>query len=149
MSRLGYSVQERVIDTWRYGVPQFRQRLILVAPGDGVAFSWPAESEKRVTLWNAIGDLPEVEGGWRPAGGRVGWADYAGPRTEFQRGMRDGVSQDGLRTKLFDHITRPVREDDRGGVRADDSQDEVLRSAAGAPALPRRHLRRQVQAAGR
>ena len=31
----GYSVQERVVDTYRYGVPQFRQRLILVARAGG------------------------------------------------------------------------------------------------------------------
>ena len=73
---------------------------------------WPAESEKRVTLWNAIGDMPEVEGGWRPAGGALGWADYVGPRTEYQRWMRRNVPHADAH-KLFDHITRPVREDDR------------------------------------
>ena len=31
LETLGYAVEERVIDTWRYGVPQFRQRLIVVA----------------------------------------------------------------------------------------------------------------------
>ena len=31
LESLGYAVEERVVDTWRYGVPQFRQRLILVA----------------------------------------------------------------------------------------------------------------------
>ena len=65
---LGYAVEERVVDTSRYGVPQFRQRLILVALRDRVAFSWPPETPDKVTVWNAIGDLPEVEGGWRPAG---------------------------------------------------------------------------------
>ena len=44
LESMGYSVSERVVDTWRYGVPQFRQRLILVAMRDGVAFQWPAEA---------------------------------------------------------------------------------------------------------
>ena len=34
LEQLGYSVEEKILDTWRYGVPQFRQRLILVALRD-------------------------------------------------------------------------------------------------------------------
>ena len=112
LERMGYSVSARVIDSWRYGVPQMRQRLLLVALKDRVSFNWPEESEKRVTLWNAIGDMPAVEGGWRPEGGAAGWAEYSGPRTEFQRWIRRGVGADDAH-KLFDHITRPVRDDDR------------------------------------
>jgi DNA (cytosine-5)-methyltransferase 1 len=108
---LGYAVEERVVDTWRYGVPQFRQRLILVALRDRAAFRWPDETPDKTTVWNAISDLPEVEGGWRPAGGADGWADYAGPVTDYQRRMRAGISQADA-SKVFDHITRPVREDD-------------------------------------
>lgn len=108
---LGYSVEVRVVDSWRYGVPQFRQRLIVVALAQGVRFRWPAESDHRVTVWNAIGDLPPVEGGWRPDGGEYGWAAYEAPRTAFQRMMRDGVPVDD-KGKVFDHITRPVRADD-------------------------------------
>ncbi|MCM4084228.1 DNA cytosine methyltransferase [Paractinoplanes hotanensis] len=111
LEALGYAVEERAVDTWRYGVPQFRQRLILVALRDGKEFQWPAESSERPTVWNAISDLPAVEGGWRPEGGAEGWADYAGPKTEYQRRMRRNVESDD-RAKVFDHITRPVREDD-------------------------------------
>jgi len=112
LEQLNYSVEERVVDTWRYGVPQFRQRLILVALRNNTHFHWPAESREKVTVWNAIGDLPEVEGGWRPKGGADGWADYSGPLTQFQREMRAGVPE-ADRHKVFDHITRPVRDDDR------------------------------------
>jgi DNA (cytosine-5)-methyltransferase 1 len=107
----GYSVEEKLVDTWRYGVPQFRQRLILVALRDQVEFRWPEESSDRVSVWNAIGDMPEVEGGWRPIGGADGWIEYDGPQTSFQRKMREGVTDED-RDKLFDHITRPVRDDD-------------------------------------
>ncbi|WP_428962268.1 DNA cytosine methyltransferase [Micromonospora fluostatini] len=112
LESIGYAVEERVVDTLRYGVPQFRQRLILVALRDGIAFDWPAEVPDRVSVWNAIGDLPEVEGGWRPAGGADGWTDYAGPESTFQRKMRRGVPPSDA-AKVFDHITRPVREDDQ------------------------------------
>ena len=108
---LGYSVEERVIDTSQYGVPQFRQRLILVALRDQTEFRWPAESSDRVSVWNAIGDMPEVKGGWRPEGGAYGWIPYEGPSTRFQQTMREGVAE-ADRDKLYDHITRPVRDDD-------------------------------------
>lgn len=117
LEALGYSVEERVVDAWRYGVPQFRQRLILVALAEGAEFVWPAEAEDRVTVDNAIGDLPEVEGGWRPSNGdgedlvATGWSEYAGPRTDFQRRAREGIAVDDA-GRVYDHITRPVREDD-------------------------------------
>jgi DNA (cytosine-5)-methyltransferase 1 len=81
LETLGYAVEERVVDTWRYSVPQFRQRLILVAMRGGVRFQWPDETPDKITVWNAIGDLPQVEGGWRPVGGAEGWADYDRPVT--------------------------------------------------------------------
>ena len=112
LETLGYAVEERVVDTSRYGVPQFRQRLILVALRDGIGFKWPEETPDKVTVWNAIGDLPAVEGGWRPLGGAGGWAEYDKPQTEFQHRMRRGM--DGADAgKIHDHITRPVREDDK------------------------------------
>lgn len=111
LEQAGYSVEERVVDTWRYGVPQFRQRLLLVALADRVRFNWPAEVAEKVTVSNAIGDLPHVEGGWRPEGGARGWSDYEGPTTSFQQRMRAGVDK-RERNRVFDHITRPVREDD-------------------------------------
>lgn len=111
LEQLGYSVEERVVDTWRYGVPQFRQRLILVALRDRIKFDWPEEAPRKTTVSNAIGDLPEVEGGWRPEGGAEGWSDYSTPSTLFQEKMRVGVHP-ADKHKLFDHITRPVRPDD-------------------------------------
>jgi DNA (cytosine-5)-methyltransferase 1 len=112
LESLDYAVEVRVVDTWRYGVPQFRQRLVLVAIRDGVAFRWPKGIPDKTTVWNAIGDLPRVEGGWRPIGGENGWAEYGRPLTSFQRRMREGTAE-GDTAKVFDHITRPVREDDK------------------------------------
>jgi DNA (cytosine-5)-methyltransferase 1 len=112
LETLGYAVRERVVDTSQYGVPQFRQRLILVALRDKIAFTWPTPLPDQVTVWNAIGDLPSVEGGWRPEGGADGWADYSGPTTAFQRRMREGMDGEQA-TRVQDQITRPVREDDK------------------------------------
>ncbi|MFF5171551.1 DNA cytosine methyltransferase [Micromonospora sp. NPDC000089] len=123
LESIGYSVEESLVETFRYGVPQFRQRLILVALRDGVTFTWPAEQREKVTVWNAISDLPAVEGGWRPEGGADGWSDYEGPQSEFQRRMRESVPT-GDDHKVFDHITRPVREDD---ARAFEAMDATTR----------------------
>lgn len=111
LEAMGYSVEERVVETARYGVPQHRQRLILVALAHGASFTWPSELPEKISVWNAIGDLPEVEGGWRPQGGASGWANYSEPVTSFQKRMRAGVPA-GDAHKIFDHITRPVRDDD-------------------------------------
>jgi DNA (cytosine-5)-methyltransferase 1 len=117
LERLGYSMEERVLDAPRFGVPQFRQRLILVALAKGRRFVWPEESDARVTVDAAIGDLPGVEGGWRPSNGdsfdpvASGWLPYEGPLTDFQRKAREGVAP-AAEHRLYDHITRPVRADD-------------------------------------
>lgn len=133
LEQLGYSVYEKVIETWRYGVPQTRQRLILVAFRDGHEFAWPDGFNKPVSLWNAIGEMPEVEGGWRPEGGAQGWKEYDEPLTEFQRYIRRRVADED-KHKLFDHITRPVRGDDREAF-------ELMDSTTKYSDLPE-HLRR-------
>lgn len=117
LENLGYSVEERVLDTSSYGVPQCRQRLILVALRRGTKFEWPPETSEVLSVDNAIGDLPDVKGGWRPSNGSgddpvaSGWAHYNGPVTDFQKRARVGVRKVDA-GKIFDHITRPVREDD-------------------------------------
>lgn len=111
LEALGYRVETQLVDAWRHGVPQHRQRLILVALANGTDFEWPADLSRRTTVDNAIGDLPPVEGGWRPEGGADGWAAYSGPRTSFQKRMRAAVGTEGS-DRVYDHITRPVRADD-------------------------------------
>jgi DNA (cytosine-5)-methyltransferase 1 len=111
LEQLGYAVQEQVVDSRDFGVPQFRQRLLVAAVRDRRSFRFPTPVAEQVTLWNAIGDMPEIEGGWRPEGGAEGWIDYDGPGTAYQRLMREGVSPRHA-DRLYDHITRPVREDD-------------------------------------
>lgn len=109
----GYSVEERVVDTHRYGVPQFRQRLILVALRDQLQFTWPAETSRKVTLGNAISDLPGVDpkAGWASDADRQSFRAYGGPRTDFQQEMRRHVPE-AHRSRVYDHVTRRVRDDD-------------------------------------
>lgn len=104
----GYDVEARLLDAWRYGVPQHRQRLILLARRDGRRIHWPTE-QKPVTLREAIGDLPKLGSGT----GRIEMK-AAPPTTPFQRRARAGMNGHAV---VWDHVTRPVRDDDREAFR--------------------------------
>lgn len=107
-----YTVHARVLGAARHGVPQYRQRLLVVAFRDGNEFRWPKPTSE-TTVQEAIGDLPPVEGGWRPEGGAEGFIEYREPEecSAFVRRMRKGVSASD-KGRVYDHITRPVRADD-------------------------------------
>jgi DNA (cytosine-5)-methyltransferase 1 len=57
---IGYDVDARLLDAWHHGVPQHRQRMILIAVPEDRRFEWPEETEV-VTLREAIGDLPKLK----------------------------------------------------------------------------------------
>ncbi|MFC7308457.1 DNA (cytosine-5-)-methyltransferase [Streptomyces monticola] len=112
LEELGYATQVRLVDAWRYGVPQHRKRLILLARKDVDKFEWRQElaEEDRTTLRDAIGDLPELPVvPTERVGGRE-WAYSADPSelssfaTDMRKWARRGV--------VFDHMTRRVRKDD-------------------------------------
>jgi DNA (cytosine-5)-methyltransferase 1 len=105
LRELGYSADARVLDAFQYGVPQHRARLMLVGLED-LVFEWPSPAPTVTTLRDAIGDLPPV-----PPAQRAERLPYAGPRTDFQSRMRQGVSGDDVAV-VCDHITRDVRPDD-------------------------------------
>ena len=73
----GYATHVRLADAWRYGVPQHRKRLILLARNDGQPFSWPEEHEGITDLREAIGDLPRLGDGDRRARARLSVAQQA------------------------------------------------------------------------
>ncbi len=121
---LGYGVEERIVDTWRYGVPQFRQRLILVALRDASSSRGRRSPRTGSSVWNAIGDLPEVDGGWRPEAVPTGGRTMTGPQTSFQRSDAGRGRRIDDRANCIDHITRPVRDDD---ARAFELMDSTTR----------------------
>lgn len=119
----GYSTDARIVDAWRHGVPQHRQRLFVVALKDGT-FGWPAESG-RVTVRHAISDLPrlsvspDIELGASTmsyttilpsdVSGCEGSDD--GTLNGFAVRARRGCVGENARV-VHDHVTRPVRADD-------------------------------------
>ncbi len=101
----GYETEVAIVDAWRYGVPQHRQRLFVTALRDGKRFEWP-RPRRVIDLREAIGDLPRL-------GASTGSVEmsYKGPSRPFQVRARRGMRKD--RKVVWDHVTRPVREDDR------------------------------------
>jgi len=101
-----YETHLDIVEAPQYGVPQHRQRLILVALRDQTRpFEWPAP-QGRVSIWDAIGDLPSLgEGTGAPV------LPYRKrKRTPFQERARTGVEDPSI---VHDHETRAVRDDDR------------------------------------
>lgn len=110
----GYAVHTAVLSAGDYGVPQLRQRFLMVALADRLEFDWPRSRQSQVTVADAIGDLPPVEAGWRPTNGAAGYVDYK-PEVEqskFSRRARRSL-RSTMKNRVYDHITRPVRDDDR------------------------------------
>lgn len=102
---VGYIVDYRLLDAWRHGVPQHRKRFILQARRDGAVPAWPSLNEERPTVRDAIEDLPSLSG---TTGGRE--LPYSGqPTRALARTLRGPSAPD----VIHDHMTRPVRDDDR------------------------------------
>lgn len=102
----GYAAQVNLVDAWRYGVPQHRKRLILLARNDGGGFAWPAHATRGPTLGDAISDLPPL--GETTGGRELKYVETAG-LSSFAKRMRRGAKTH----VIHDHMTRPVRDDDR------------------------------------
>ena len=109
LERIGYNADYRLLNTWQYGVPQHRQRLIFIATQNGINFNWPEPLEPKVTVTvrEAIDDLPRLGMG---TGDRC--LAYEKPSNDFQRAARADMPE-GEDSLVWDHMTRPVRDDDR------------------------------------
>jgi DNA (cytosine-5)-methyltransferase 1 len=108
LSDLGYSVEARILDGFRFGVPQHRQRLILIGVAGDRRHVWPEPTDAPVLLEDAIRDLPVI-----PRAQRAEELPYDCGRitSEFQRRMRRGMKGKAA-TVVHDHISRDVRPDD-------------------------------------
>ena len=113
LNDVGFRTDWRVINAAHYGVPQNRERLIVVGSRDGMEFPWPTPthfSENRsmagkraktipvsplfqrlkpaVTVMDAIGDLPPI-----PAGEMVSQYSRTARETDYTRQMRGNCSR--------------------------------------------------------
>jgi DNA (cytosine-5)-methyltransferase 1 len=104
----GYHTLIQLVDASAYGVPQHRKRLIVLARLDGNEFTWPEKDSRITTLWEAIGDLPRLPED-DPVGDRS--LPYLPPaeNSDYAKRMRKNVERPD---RVWDHMTRPVRDDD-------------------------------------
>lgn len=87
----GYeNVDFRVLKAEEYGVPQERRRIVFIANRLGLPIRFPRKSHDGervpfVTVWDAIGDLPDIQEQWQF---EAGAAYIAAPQNEFQELLR-------------------------------------------------------------
>lgn len=105
LERAEYAVDYRLLDAWKHGVPQHRKRFFLQARRDGIKPIWPLPSENRPVVRDAIEDLPALG---LTTGARE-LAYTAEPTSALAKRLRSPAAP----SVIFDHMTRPVREDDR------------------------------------
>tara|TARA_B100001971_G_scaffold75145_1_gene69313 strand:- start:1082 stop:2134 length:1053 start_codon:yes stop_codon:yes gene_type:complete len=61
---LGYKVSHKILDASDYGVPQTRKRAFIVGIlNHHDSFTWPIAHDKKVTVHEAISDLPSLKAG--------------------------------------------------------------------------------------
>ncbi len=60
---LGYTVNDQIVLASDYGVPQNRNRFIMVGNRNGILFSFPEKQKQQNTVADAISDLPDLENG--------------------------------------------------------------------------------------
>jgi DNA (cytosine-5)-methyltransferase 1 len=59
---LGYEVKYKLLAAVKYNVPQKRERVVIIGTKQGVEFTYPKESDKILTLRDALKDCPISEG---------------------------------------------------------------------------------------
>ncbi|KAA1150665.1 DNA cytosine methyltransferase [Pseudoalteromonas sp. FUC4] len=85
LSSLGYRVSHKVLDAAEYGVPQTRKRAFIVGiANSNIDFDWPKRNEHKVTVENAISDLPPLNSGE----GKQEMPYTSLPQSEYQNAMR-------------------------------------------------------------
>lgn len=62
-SKIGYSVQYKVLNAVNYGVPQNRRRIFVVGTRNNIRFGYPTPSYIYRTVEDAIGNLPPLKNG--------------------------------------------------------------------------------------
>lgn len=85
-AQLGYDIYHEVLNAVDYGVPQQRERVFIIGVRKGLNIEWSfpeSLNTERITLREAISDLPEVG-----SGEDVNVYGQSSPQNEYQRLMR-------------------------------------------------------------
>lgn len=85
---LGYKVSDALLTASDYGVPQHRNRFIMVGNRHGIDFTFPEKHDKTYTVADAISDLPILENGQMEE--TMPYRLPASKASEYARLMRKG-----------------------------------------------------------
>lgn len=61
-SELGYEVEYRLLNAVDYGVPQKRERIVIIGKKPGMHFNYPSKAKTIATLKDALNNVPKSEG---------------------------------------------------------------------------------------
>lgn len=94
-SALGYDVKATTLKAEQFGVPQTRRRAVFLGRKGQLDFEIPTDNNERVTVTEAIGDLPELKSG---EGNEI--SEYTNPsNSSYQKEMRKNSG------KLMNHVS--------------------------------------------
>lgn len=88
---LGYTVNDALLTASNYGVPQHRNRYIMVGNRHGIEFVFPEKQDKIYTVADAISDLPVLLNGQMED--TLPYLCPASKASEYARRMRKGSRQ--------------------------------------------------------
>ena len=117
-----YDIDSKVVDSSDYGVPQVRLRAIIKMNKKGKRWDWPQKSDHKVTVREAIGDLPSLEAGqksdikWHFARSHskenILWMKYTPTgHTAFENPIYFPQKKDGTPVKGYHSSYRRIRWD--------------------------------------
>jgi DNA (cytosine-5)-methyltransferase 1 len=143
-SSLGYSIQVKILNAADFGVPQERERLVVVGVRDGIKFNFPTQTHAsklnkngglfqdgllaHVTLGEAIGDLPFIEAG------KTSQIYSSSPQNPYQVLMRknsDGILLDHSAPNHGASLMKIIQNVPEGGIKKD--IPEEFRPQSGFP----------------
>lgn len=85
---MGYEVFPKVLWASDYGVPQHRNRFFMVGNRLGIKFEYPEKHGSKITVNDAIGDLPDLVNGQQTE--TMSYKVYANKASKYARIMRKG-----------------------------------------------------------
>ena len=82
---LGYKLASNVLTASDYGVPQNRNRYIMVGNKSGIEFKFPEKLEEKISVFEAICDLPDLKNGQMEKA-----LPYNGDASQYGKKLRNG-----------------------------------------------------------
>ena len=112
---MGYQVKHRVLWASDYGVPQRRNRFFMVGNRLGINFCFPEPLGTKITVGDAIGDLPDLENGQMDA--TLSYKLPARQASAYARMMRRGSkrSRQNYVSRNEDYVIESIQ--NRKGMR--------------------------------